>query len=600
MADELNTPNHRYYQPQNNILLAANEVSKQFILASGIVKIDAKIINPLFALAEPGVWYDPSDLTTLFQDNVGTAPVTAPGQTVGLMLDKSQGLALGSELVTNGDFSSATGWTAETGWSIAGGAATKVVSAANANLYQTVSIVAGRSYRVTYTLTYSAGGFQMILGGTASSVKLASGTYSEIIIAGSTNQLISAFGNTAFAGSIDNISIKLLAGNHATQATLAQRPTYGINPIVGTRNLLLQSQSAITSPWSFDASTGSGITLTGGLASDGTTQFAVFNEGTSTSAHRANQSVTVSAGATVTVSAEFKAGTSRYILLGTNRGGISIDTNDGTITQTIAAASTTTTNGVVTSLGGGLYRARVSVSHTTDTTIFYIISTATSSTSGTMAPSFAGTSRTAIFTFSQIELGSTATAYQKVVSQYEVTEAGVASTSYLRFDGVDDGMVTNTITPGIDKVQVFAGVRKLSDANAALLVGSNTSTFNGSFEILAPISAGNYRFASKGSIEQVAVATGFPAPITNILTTIGDISSDVTTLRINGVQAATSAADQGSGNYLAYPLYIGRRAAGTVPFNGRIYSLITRFGANLTTGQITSTESWVNSKVGAY
>lgn len=37
----------------------------------------------------PTAWYDPSDLTTLFQDSAGTTPVTATGQPVGKMLDKS-------------------------------------------------------------------------------------------------------------------------------------------------------------------------------------------------------------------------------------------------------------------------------------------------------------------------------------------------------------------------------------------------------------------------------------------------------------------------------------------------------------------------------
>ncbi len=43
----------------------------------------------LFAASEVGVWYDPSDLTTMFQDSAGTTPVTADGQTVGKILDKS-------------------------------------------------------------------------------------------------------------------------------------------------------------------------------------------------------------------------------------------------------------------------------------------------------------------------------------------------------------------------------------------------------------------------------------------------------------------------------------------------------------------------------
>lgn len=36
-----------------------------------------------------GAWYDPTDLSTLFQDAAGTVPVTAVGQSVRLMLDKS-------------------------------------------------------------------------------------------------------------------------------------------------------------------------------------------------------------------------------------------------------------------------------------------------------------------------------------------------------------------------------------------------------------------------------------------------------------------------------------------------------------------------------
>ena len=43
----------------------------------------------LFANDEAGVWFDPSDMTTLSQDSAGTTPVTAVGQPVGLMLDKS-------------------------------------------------------------------------------------------------------------------------------------------------------------------------------------------------------------------------------------------------------------------------------------------------------------------------------------------------------------------------------------------------------------------------------------------------------------------------------------------------------------------------------
>jgi hypothetical protein len=47
--------------------------------------------NPttLFAGGQTGGWWDPSDLTSMFQDSAGTTPVTAAGQPVGRINDKS-------------------------------------------------------------------------------------------------------------------------------------------------------------------------------------------------------------------------------------------------------------------------------------------------------------------------------------------------------------------------------------------------------------------------------------------------------------------------------------------------------------------------------
>jgi hypothetical protein len=55
-------------------------------------------IANLFSNGEQGVWYDPSDLTTMRQTGASGLPAII-GQPVGLMLDKSQGVKLGSELI---------------------------------------------------------------------------------------------------------------------------------------------------------------------------------------------------------------------------------------------------------------------------------------------------------------------------------------------------------------------------------------------------------------------------------------------------------------------------------------------------------------------
>jgi hypothetical protein len=300
-------------------------------------------------------------------------------------------------------------------------------------------------------------------------------------------------------------------GNHATQATLAQRPTYGINPIVGTRNVLLATDTLAT------------------------------------------QSRTVTA-AIYTLSF---TGTGTINLTGASTAGPLVGTGAGnrvslTFTPTAASLTLTVTGSV---------------------------------------------------TFAQLELGFTATPYQKVVTQYEVTEAGVQSVSYLSFDGVDDGMVTPTITPNINQVQVFFGIRRLSQAISACLCETSVlvSANIGSFRMFAPLPA-TFQFVSKGTGNGVSTVTNsaYNTPVTNIVTGLGDIGNDYVNLRINGIDNIGPPVDQGTVNFLAYPMYIGRRGGVSAPFNGRLYSMIVRLGINLTNGQVESTENWVNSKTGAY
>lgn len=183
---------------------------------------------------------------------------------------------------------------------------------------------------------------------------------------------------------------------------------------------------------------------------------------------------------------------------------------------------------------------------------------------------------------------------------YQVDSGGLG---YLLFDGVDDFLITPTITPNIDKVQVFAGVRKLSDAATGLLVESVLD--NGTFYVAAPESTSiMYGSLSRGdvppSITLRADITSGSAPDTAVITATHDIAGDLSTIRRNGVAGTNATGDKGTGNFLAYPLYIGRRGGSTLPFSGRLYGLITRFGPNLSADQISQTERWMNARTGAF
>ena len=151
---------------------------------------------------------------------------------------------------------------------------------------------------------------------------------------------------------------------------------------------------------------------------------------------------------------------------------------------------------------------------------------------------------------------------------------------------------------------MFAGLRKLRDSATGIFVEMGTTgTQNGVISFAAPSFSGanSYRFSSRGTTSANAgTGTFAAAPNTSVLTGLGDIAGDISTLRRNGSVVETSTADQGTGNFLAYTFYIGRRGGTTLSFNGRIYSLIIRFGANLDATTISNTETWVNGKTMAY
>lgn len=114
-------------------------------------------------------------------------------------------------IVLNGTFASDTSWTKGTGWSIGAGVATAAgaISTAISQTQASSLIVEGRSYSLTFTVTRTAGGIIPSIGGTAGTERTTSSTFTETIIAGS-SQVIAFTGN-GFTGTIDTITITPIA-----------------------------------------------------------------------------------------------------------------------------------------------------------------------------------------------------------------------------------------------------------------------------------------------------------------------------------------------------------------------------------------------------
>lgn len=174
----------------------------------------------------------------------------------------------------------------------------------------------------------------------------------------------------------------------------------------------------------------------------------------------------------------------------------------------------------------------------------------------------------------------------------------VGGLRYLECDGVDDGMVTGNIDfTGTDKVSVFAGVRKLSDAARAMLLELSAAGSAGSFAINAPVSTGSgFSFVSTGSAPAaIATLATAPSPISAVLSCVGDIAADTCSLFVDGQLAASSSADQGAGNYGNRPLYLFRRGGVSLPFNGWFYGLAIT-GRLTTDAETAATERFLAAK----
>ena len=180
-------------------------------------------IQKLFANGEQGFWYDPNELSTMYQDAAGTIPVTAAGQPVGLMLDKSNGLALGDDIKAETAPYIIGNAVPATFNPVTGFGTVSRIDALNQS-YLTLALDAGKFYTMVINRPSGSGFLNLRLGTVGANVfvQIPPNTVTPVIFSGSA-------GAISFTASVGDISFSIkevreLAGNPAYQTTSAARP----------------------------------------------------------------------------------------------------------------------------------------------------------------------------------------------------------------------------------------------------------------------------------------------------------------------------------------------------------------------------------------
>ena len=121
--------------------------------------------------------------------------------------------ALGSELITNGDFATDSDWNKQSGWIITNGYAESTALGTRSIFQNTGAIVIGKTYQVTYTILETNGSiFRINFGGVNGIGRYTVGTYTENIVATSTSGAIYLDALNVMIGKIDNVSVKEYLG----------------------------------------------------------------------------------------------------------------------------------------------------------------------------------------------------------------------------------------------------------------------------------------------------------------------------------------------------------------------------------------------------
>lgn len=394
----------------------------------------------------PSLWLDPADMRALFQDSAGTMPVLGPGQPVGLMLDKSNDLRLGPDVVTDGKFNDGEAhWNTNGGATISNGEV-RIHSpdGSYSNVVQTDILTIGEWYRVEYTVTaYGFGGLS--INGVTGNPPLPTTMGRHIVFIQSSVEFLSIKRRSGPTDvTIADLVVRSIPGYHAAQKFNNDgRPVLARRPVSGIRNLL--DNSASFAGWNNSAGSLTATVL-------GTPEIEMVKL-----AARAGQSgLTFVALPSVVQAAQIAtfsvvASAAEYPILHFT-GGDGFAASRGAFEVDLTTGAVLSGSAFVESLGSGLFRASTQLDYSGSGNKNLYIRPREEVGVDVLGDGVKGI----LLAQAQLEIGSAPTSYQNRGNQYDVTESGQRAFWYLSNDQIDDELVVEFPDLGSDVTEFWA------------------------------------------------------------------------------------------------------------------------------------------------
>lgn len=211
--------------------------------------------------------------------------------------------------------------------------------------------------------------------------------------------------------------------------------------------------------------------------------------------------------------------------------------------------------------------------------------------------------------------GRSSIASQTTATKRPLLTTDSKSIPLLRFDGLDDCLVTPSIDfSACEAVTVIIGIRKNAGTATGLVFEHGPVSTPGNFGVFAPgisVNDGNNIYCVVHGTSNGGFSYAFKAGSSTVFASVF-VGSELTRrdkapiYSLNGNSMAprgvagygyTDTDVLGQGNFTTAVAYIGQRDALSIPFNGDLYSL-TVVGRRISNAEMLNTSRWINQQMG--